>query len=103
MTDEQYARLGARLIKAIQVWGDEAGMPKSSLAILLASAAGEIAAQENGGLAAGAALLRNVANTLEMRPVEERFRCFFICRAARYHRNSLTMNGFEWPGAGINM
>lgn len=65
MTDEKYARLGARLINAIQIWGDEAGMPKSSLAILLASAAGEIAAKEDGGFAAGAALLRNVANTLD--------------------------------------
>ena len=65
MTDEQYARLGARLIQAIQVWGEEAGIPKSSLALLLASAAGEIGAQEGGGFAAGAALLRSVANTLD--------------------------------------
>lgn len=65
MTDEQYARIGARLINAVQIWAEDAGIPKASLAILLASAAGELAAQEGDGLKAGAALLRSVANTLE--------------------------------------
>jgi len=65
VTDEHYARIGARLIKAVQIWADDAGIPKASLAVLLASAAGELAAQEGDGLEAGAALLRSVANTLE--------------------------------------
>lgn len=65
VTDEQYARIGARLINAVQIWAEDAGIPKSSLAILLASAAAELAAQEGDGLPAGAALLRSVANTLD--------------------------------------
>ncbi len=65
VTEEQYARIGARLIKAVQIWAEDAGIPKASLAVLLASAAGELAAQEGDGLQAGAALLRSVANTLD--------------------------------------
>lgn len=65
VTDEQYARIGARLINAVQIWAEDAGIARPSLAILLASAAGELAAQDGGGLPAGAALLRSVANTLE--------------------------------------
>ena len=48
VTEEQYARIGARLINAVQIWAEDAGIPKASLAVLLASAAGELAAQRFG-------------------------------------------------------
>lgn len=65
MTEQQYVRTASRLIEALKKWGEEAGVSQSELALMLASAAGEIAGRQQAGLFAGVELLRSVADTFE--------------------------------------
>lgn len=65
VTEQQYVRTASRLIEALKKWAEENGIPQSELALMLASAAGEIAGRQQADMFAGVELLRSVADTFE--------------------------------------
>ena len=65
VTEDQFVKTTSRLIDALKIWADETGVPRSELAVMLASAAGELGTRKYAGRSGGVALLRRVADTIE--------------------------------------
>jgi len=65
VTEDQFVKTASRLIEALKIWADETGVPRSELAVMLASAAGELGTRKYSGRSGGVALLRRVADTIE--------------------------------------